>query len=74
MMEHFVKMVPDILSSLSGYKLNIYTYYLKDEKIWVKEAQWNEVDTGAMRLTALLNDILFVQLFYKTDIVKNVML
>lgn len=73
--EHFAEMSPDVLSSLSGYKPSVYEYYLQDEDIWVKEAQWNEMGNGAMRLTALLNDIPFRATFSKkSDVVKNVML
>lgn len=71
--EHFAEMSPDILSSLSGYKPNIYEYYLKDENVWVKEAQWKEMGNGAMRLTALLNDIPFRATFNrKSEVTKTV--
>ena len=72
---HFAEMSPDMLSSLSGYKPSIYQYYLKDEEIWVKEAQWVEMSNGAMRLTALINDVPFRATFArKSDVAKNVML
>ena len=73
--EHFAEMNPDAFSPLSGYKPSVYEYYLKDENIWVKEAQWREMSNGAMRLTALLNDVPFRATFAKkSDVAKNVML
>lgn len=72
--EHFAQMTPDVLASLSGYKPSVYEYYIEDEGVMVKEAQWMEMGNGAMRLTARLNDTPFRATFAKTsDVAKQVM-
>lgn len=54
---HFVDMNPELLKSLTGFKPLCFDYYLKEEGIMVKDAQWTEMGNGAMRLTATLNDV-----------------
>lgn len=44
--EHFAQMTPDVLASLSGYKPSVYEYYIEDEGVMVKEAQWMEMGNG----------------------------
>jgi hypothetical protein len=72
---HFAEMNPDLLSSLEGYKPYIFNYVQEDHAISITDAQWTEMDNGAWRLTAKLNDIPFKKTFSKTsaearDIIK----
>ena len=50
---HFAEMTPDLLSGLHGYKPHVFSFILQG--VHVEDAQWEEMDNGAMRLTAKLN-------------------
>jgi len=72
---HFAQMNPDVLSSLTEYLPNVYSFVIDtgDTTINVSEAKWQEMGNGAMRLTANLNSIPFRITFAKTsDVAKRV--
>ena len=52
---HFAEMNPDLLSSLHQYKPSVYSYIQEPDGIHVTNAQWEEMNNGAKRLTAMLN-------------------
>lgn len=72
---HFAQMNPEILSSLTEYLPCAYSFIITDNgtTINVSEAIWQEMDNGAMRLTASLNGVPFRITFAKTsDVAKQV--
>lgn len=64
---HFAEMSPDLLSSLDDYKPYIFNYVQENHHISIANTQWTEINNGAWRLTATLNDIPFKKTFSKTS-------
>lgn len=72
---HFSQMSPDILSSLTEYMPNVYSFTIVTDAttINISEAMWQEMGNGAMRLTACLNGASYRITFAKTsDVAKRV--